>query len=307
MIASLVCAVFAAVLGREEIVARFKAPVATRNNGLLSVYAECPADMRLDYQVPVARLASGVCDSLYRHLCIEQRRFEWPRIAIHICPGRTNDTTVATSVGARADGSPVTDIRLPSPGFSDVGKLRIEVARAFMLALRGERIDAAAAARLLRDADPEERTRFQYGEIDKWLRGQSVEGDDEEMLKLCRTVLVPGAATPGDVLRFASRLFLYPLAYDTPFCGKYDCCSVAQAVKLWREDPMIRVAALAKASQIVVFGGGRGKHLADAAEAYSRLLFAIAAGKTDQDALEDMLEDADVKLNIAFEHAMEGD
>ena len=45
-------------LTRAELVARMKAPVLTMTEGLVKVYADCPEDMRRDYQMPVARFAA---------------------------------------------------------------------------------------------------------------------------------------------------------------------------------------------------------------------------------------------------------
>ena len=47
-------------LTRAELVARMKAPVLTMTEGLVKVYADCPEDMRRDYQMPVARFAADV-------------------------------------------------------------------------------------------------------------------------------------------------------------------------------------------------------------------------------------------------------
>ena len=37
-------------LTRAELVARMKAPVLTMSEGLVQVYADCPEDMRIEYQ-----------------------------------------------------------------------------------------------------------------------------------------------------------------------------------------------------------------------------------------------------------------
>ena len=51
-------------LTRAELVARMKAPVLTMTEGLVKVYADCPEDMRRDYQMPVARFAADTVKSL---------------------------------------------------------------------------------------------------------------------------------------------------------------------------------------------------------------------------------------------------
>jgi hypothetical protein len=118
-----------------------------------------------------------------------------------------------------------------------------------------------------------------------------------------RRILKPGEATRRDVLVFASRLFLYPAAIDHRFCGRYDSLSFKEAAAFAKEDPAIRLAARRKADEIVVFGGGRGEDLGAAAAAYRGFLLALA-GAEDDGRLEELLEAADVKLNVAFESAV---
>ena len=42
---TLCAAIFAAALTRAEIIERFKAPVATRVDGLVEVFADCPTEI----------------------------------------------------------------------------------------------------------------------------------------------------------------------------------------------------------------------------------------------------------------------
>ena len=292
-------------LTRAEILDRLKAPAYTKVDGLVRVYADCPADMRREYQMPAASFAAAVCRSLYSHFRLRPWRFAQPGIVIHVGGERTNDTTVAVAPQTRKDGSRFMRIDLVAPAYSDIDAFRIAVVRGFMLAVKKEEIDDKTAFDLLLEADPEARVEIRYAEVKRWLRGEKTHGDDEDMLKLCRSVLDPGDARASDVLRFASRLYLYPATYDMPFAGRYHCCTFAEAVELAKEDPRVRLAAFIKASQIVIFGGGRGEELAAAAEEYSRFLFALAAGKEDAASLRKRLEDADLKLNIALEKARE--
>lgn len=290
---------------RAELLARLKAPAITKVNGLVRVFADCPEDMRREYQMPAASFAANTCRSLYAHFKIAPPRFAEPGIIVHVGDERTNDTSVVSAAATRRDGTRFTRIRLNAPAYSDLEKFRLAVVRAFMFAVKGEEIDDKAAFAVLIEADPQARTEMHYAEIDRWLHGEKTHGDDEEMLKLCRSVLDPGDARPSDVLRFASRLFLYPASFDKPFAGGRDSCTFAQAIELAKEDPRVRLAALEKAPQMVLFGGGRGEELCAAAESYSRFLFAIARGKDDAGALREMLADAELKLNIALEKARE--
>ena len=130
-----------------------------------------------------------------------------------------------------------------------------------------------------------------------------MDGDDEEMIRLCRSVLVPGVARASDVLRFGDRLVLYPEYFDRPFCGKFRACTLKDAILHLKEDPRLRLHAYLKAPQVVLYGGGRGEELAAAAEAYSKLLFEMARGEKPTEELLEMLEDADIKFDIALEEA----
>jgi len=300
---TVLAAVLAAALSRAEIIERFKSPPITKVEGLVQVFADCPADMRMEFQAPIAGFAADVCRSLYGAMRQKPRRFAEPGIVLHVGDIRTNTAEVVVRESTRADGSRFTRIYLLAPGYADLARLRVAVARAFLLAVKGESVDDAAAERAIRNANPALKVDFEYAEIDRWMKGEAVEGDDEEMLRLCRSVLVPGIARQSDVLRFASRLFLYPQTYDRPFCGKYLSCDFAQALELAGGDPFVRFAALAKSSQIVLFGGGRGDELYEAAKAYSEFLLEVARWKKPKEELRDMLEAADIKLNVAMESA----
>ena len=133
-----------------------------------------------------------------------------------------------------------------------------------------------------------------------------VPGDDEKYLAMLRRISRPGVASPADVLRFASRLRLYPATYAAPFCGKFESCTFEQAVDLAGKDPDVRFAAFSKIPAIVAFGGGRGAALDSAAHAYAEFLRELAACRKKRPELVDMLRDADEKLNVALEEAREG-
>ena len=51
-------------LTRAEIVQRMRAPVVTQAEGLVRVFANCPEDMRREFQSPVARFAAETVYSL---------------------------------------------------------------------------------------------------------------------------------------------------------------------------------------------------------------------------------------------------
>lgn len=299
-----VCALLlAASLTRAEIIERFKAPPLTKVSGLVQVVANCPSDMRREYQGPVASFAADICNRLYVARREQPKAFQEPGIVIWLGAGRTNDTRILVREGVRDSGRKYTRLTLPAPGTTDIEALRLEIARAFVRAVADEDLSDEAVVALLRDSDPVSRADHQYDQIERWLRGDPVEGDDEEMLRLYRSVLQPGVARPSDVLRFASRLMLYPESFDRPFCGRYRCCTPAEAIRFAAEDPRLRLVAYLKSPQLVLYGGGRGEELAAAAEAYAQLMLAIARGTESQEDLMKMLEEADVKLNVAMEEA----
>ena len=301
---SLLAAALMLALTRAEIIERFRAPVITKANGFVQVFADCPADMRREYQVPVASFAANLCTRLSQAAGLKSPRYEEPGIIVYIGDERTNRTDVIVRPATRDDGSAFTRFYLPAPGFSDVERFRLEVAKAFHRAALKREIDDDAARRAMIDADPKLRIAAEYARLEKWLKG-SLEGpcDDEEYLKLARSVLAPGVARTSDVLRFASRLRLYPKAFDVPFCRRYRDCTFEQAIELAGLDPRVRFAALEKAPFVVAYGGGRGDELTAAAEAYSTFLFALARYTQTKDELKSLLDEADVKLELALEAA----
>ncbi len=296
-------AILLAVLTRAEIIERMRAVPVTRLNGLVRVVADCPADMREEFQTPIAGFVSDVCATLYRARREQPKRFADPGIVVYLGEERTNRTDVVVRRRSRSDGTDFTRIYLPAPAFSDVATLRRETVKAFHLAVLGEEIGDDAADRALRAADPDLRAADSYAELARWLKGEPVEKDDEHYIRLSRSVLKPGAAYPADVLRFASRLHFYPEAFSAPFCGRHASCTFREAIDLAREDARIRFLAYAKSPQVVLYGGGRGEALSDASVAYSEFLRELAAYRKTPEELRGMLADADEKLNVALEEA----
>ncbi len=312
----LLSVILAAALSRSELIERMRTAPITRCSGLVQVYAHCSSDLRDEYQAPIASFVSRLCDEIsssnadYALLSNSTNRvskYADAGIMVIIGDVRTNDSSVVSRPFKRNDGSYCTRIFLPAPAYSDIEKLRIEIVRAYCLAVAKKSIDDDEARRILRDSNPQLRIDNKYDQIDKWLRGEKTEGNDEDMLKLCRTVLQPGVARESDVLRFASRLCLYPLFYQFPFAGKYQVCSFSQALEIYKADPTVRYVAYLKSPQIIAYGGGRTESLSAAAQAYSEFLFALAQAKKTREELAAMLEAADLKLNIALEEARKYD
>ena len=296
-------AILLATLTRAEIIERMKAYPVTKLDGLVQVIADCPSDMRKEYQTPIAGFVADVCTTLYRARNERPKRFPDPGIVVYLGEVRTNRTDLVVRQKTRADGTRFTRIYLPAPGYADLTALRRETAKAFSLAVRGETLDDATADRMLRDADPELRANDAYDELDRWLKGETVEGDDERMIKQSRRILKPGIARQSDVLRFASRLFLYPEIYSAPFCGKYTSCTFREAIGYAQQDARIRFLAFAKSPEIALFGGGHGEALNVAAVLYSDFLRELAAYRKSPEELRRLLDDAEEKLNVALEEA----
>lgn len=284
-------------VSRAELVERFCAAPVSQVSGLVKVYADCPADMRREYQAPVAGFAADVCRTLYRVNGMQPVRFDEPGIAIYVGESRDRLTNIVVRTASRGNGVRFTRIYLPAPGSADMDALRVEVAKAFFLAVRGEEVDGRHAVLALRSADPALRAADAQAGLARWREGVYEEGmDDERYLKTMRSVLLPGHATAEDLRIFASRLFLYPRTYAAPFPGGLTSCTFAEAAHLAHESDALREAALRKASEVILYGGGRGDALAQASAAYAAFLVELARGGRDEEGLLAMLAVADGKL-----------
>ena len=288
-------------LTRAEIVERFKAPVVTQSDGLVQVYADCPEDMRKEFQGPIARFAADTVQSLYQGLARKPERFKKAGILIHVGDVRTNVTEVTTQVVTN-ESRVVSRIRVKSPGYADLYRLRLEVIKAFYRSVEKRELSDEEAVAAYRHAIPELRVFDERMKLEDWLVGRGTK-DDEEGLRLMRKVFRPGESSPRDVLTFASRLYLYPPQHDVRFLGKFDRLSFSEAVKFGRIDPLVRLVAYSKAFELPVLGGGRSPELTAAANAYQEFLLEFARGEKDEKGLKALLGDADEKLNVAFEKA----
>ena len=293
-------------LTRAEIVQRMRAPVITQSEGLVRVYADCPEDVRREFQHPVARFAADTAAAMYRSLSMKPVRFTSPGVIVHIGDVRTNDTRVVAKV-SKADGRAVTRIYLRNPATADLALFRTEMVKAFMRCVKGKEVSDAEAVAAYRRTDPALRIADDRERLERWLAGEpGLDGkreNDEDMIAMMRRVLEPGHASRRDVLTFASRLFLYPRSFDEKFAGGYDVLSFRDAVKFAKVDPRVRFLALFKANEMPVFGGGRGDELMAAAELYSVFLRELAKGERTEEDLLRMLDAADAALSRALETA----
>lgn len=294
--------VFAATLSRAEILARFKAPVLTQAEGLVQVFADCPEDMRREYQSPIAGFASETVTTLYRGLGQKPIRFAQPGIVIHIGEVRTNLTTVVSRVttnGTRV----VTRIYVESPGFADIEQLRLEIVKGFYRSVRHQELDDDSARSVFRATDPRTRIAAERAKVEAFV--QEGKGDFDEGLRQMRKIIEPGHATRRDVLIFASRLYLYSPFYDICWLGKYNCISFREAIDFVKIDPTIRALAETKASELPIFGGGKGQTLQVAAAVYRVFLLALAQGERSDEDLKILLGKADEQLALAYEEAVQ--
>lgn len=288
-------------LTRAEMIERFRAPIVTQADGLVQVYADCPEDMRKEYQTPIARFAAETVKTVYRGLAKKSERFDKPRILIHIGDVRTNVTDVAVQVSTNEDRV-VSRIRVKAPGYADLYRLRLEVIRAFFRGVERREVTEQEAVAAYRKGDPALRVIDERMKLEEWLAGRGTK-NDEEGLRMMRRVFEPGKSSPRDILIFASRLYLYPPQHDIRFLGRFDRLSFREAVRFGRIDPIVRLVACRKALELPVLGGGRSPELAAAANAYQTFLFEFAKGEKDEKGLKALLDDADEKLNVAFERA----
>jgi len=289
-------------LTRAEILERFKAPVVTQADGLVQVYADCPEDMRREFQMPIASFAAETVKTLYQGAGKKPERFERAGIVIHVGDVRTNLTAVTTKVTTNG-AVVVTRIYVKSPGFADLGLLRLAVIKGFYRSVESRELSDREAVAAYRQSDPRLRIADERQRIEDWLVGKGDIKDDEEGLKLMRKIVEPGKASRRDVLTFASRLYLYPPAYDLRFLGRFDCLSFREALRFARIDPMIRLVALFKSRELPLFGGGRGDEMAAAAESYRVFLVELGKMEKEEDQIKALLDEADEKLNIAYEKA----
>ena len=299
---NLLASILVLALSRAEILERLRMPPVSQLDGLVKVYADCPEDMRREYQLPVASFAADVCRAIQRGRGDQLSRFASAGVVIRIGEVRTNVTDVLVRTDTRADGSPVTFIYLPAPGHADPDRLRIETAKAYGRCVAHAEWNDAAAFEAVCEGDAELRVVGRLRKLARWRAGEDVGADDEQMLKLARSILVPGTATSVDAATFASRLVLYPPTYDTPFAGRYVTLDFRDAIVL-RKDVRVRLAACLKANELIVYGGGRGDGLAAAASAYATFLRELARGKLSDAALAAILDAADAALKSVWDDA----
>ena len=118
---------------------------------------------------------------------------------------------------------------------------------------------------------------------------------DERLARLSRAVLSPGRASEWDVQTFASRLRLYPAAFDRAIGAQGPSCSFAEAVDQAATNVYVRAAAAQKAREMPLYVIGRGEELMAVGEAYRKFLLSLARGEPPAE-LKALLQEADALL-----------
>ena len=286
-------------LTRAEIIERFKAPVVNQADGFVQVLANCPADLYREYQTPVARFAAETVKLLYGQQ--KPRAFKRPALIVTLGSVRTNITDIVTNVSTNEFGGVETRLKLVAPGHTDLKRYRREIVKAFARTIEGKELDDAAAEAFYRERDPATRILKERNKLLAWF--DHGEGEDEEGMKRMYRIVEPGFASQREILFFASRLFLYPPYFDQRFAGRHQSLSFREAIKLAKGDLLIRYAAIKKAPEMALMGGGRGEKLQTAAYAYLIFLTELAKNEKEEKELAALLEVAELKLNLALEEA----
>jgi hypothetical protein len=322
----------------------------------------------MGFRLPILQFATRNLRELEKAYKLEMPRRETPGLVIYALDGKTNDTRVIVRT-VRRDGSFMTRVWLPSPGFSALDQLRFEIARAYLRAwidraakrgvtpgelpdwvvqgaLRAAhaqtahddvrfvlnlwssarlpyfpalcsdlRVAKGAAAALPGYVVAYIRERHIFKKmLERLASGASWSGawlaeqltgekepseqdraSDERLARLSRAVLSPGRASEWDVQTFASRLRLYPAAFDRTIGAHGRSCSFAEAVDQAATNIYVRAAAAQKAREMPMCVIGRGEELMAAGEAYRKFLLAVARGEPPAE-LKSLLQQADALL-----------
>ena len=194
---------------------------ATSAGGFVRVVAaDVPGDP-MGFRLPILQFTTRNLRDLEKAYKLEMPSRAESGLVIHALDGRTNDTRVIARA-LRRDENLVTHVWLPSPGFSDLGQLRFEIARAYLRAW----IDRAAPS----DVTP--------GELPDWVVQGALRAADTELAHddirfvlglwssarlpffpaLCsdlRVVKGPAAALPGYVVGYVreKQIFKKVLEY----------------------------------------------------------------------------------------------
>lgn len=107
--------------------------VATSADGFVEIMApDVPGDA-VGFRLPLLRFTTQLIGDIEHAYGLAMPRMESPGLVVHALDGQTNDVRVIARVGRR-DGRLVTRIYLPSPGFSSIEALQLEIVQAYLRA-----------------------------------------------------------------------------------------------------------------------------------------------------------------------------
>jgi hypothetical protein len=107
--------------------------IASSADGFVEVVAaDVPGDS-MGFRLPLLRFTTQLIGEVERAYGLEMPRADGAGLVIRALDGQTNDVRVISRRGRR-DGRLVTRIYLPSPGFSSIEALRLEIVQAYLRA-----------------------------------------------------------------------------------------------------------------------------------------------------------------------------
>ena len=116
--------------------------VATSADGFVEIMApDVPGDA-VGFRLPLLRFTTQLIGEIEHAYGLAMPRMDGPGLVVHALDGQTNDVRVIARVGRR-DGRLVTRIYLPSPGFSSIEALQLEIVQAYLRAWIDRNRDAA--------------------------------------------------------------------------------------------------------------------------------------------------------------------
>ncbi len=142
--------------------------IARSADGFVCVVAADDPSDPVGFRLPILRFAADEVRQLVQAYRLPHARRAAPGLVIHALDGRTNDVRVIVRRETRRDGSRLTRLLLPSPGFTDLDELRLQIAAAALPTSAPPWLVQGA----LRAADPEMARRDVCFVTRLWLDGR---------------------------------------------------------------------------------------------------------------------------------------
>ena len=106
--------------------------IASSADGFVEIVAaDVPGDS-MGFRLPLLRFTTQLVGEIEHAYGLAMPRADGAGLVIHALDGQTNDVRVIARSGRRDDGRLVTRIYLPSPGFSSIEALRLEIVQAYL-------------------------------------------------------------------------------------------------------------------------------------------------------------------------------